>query len=290
MQARHWRGAAVLAAVALFSVFAAGAQARPELGAADLRGLLVGTADLLPNYPLDAQGAGVVDVGRAAAGEVSAEPATLALPPIGPKGGRTIQQLVVRNVSTRRLRLVVGSAGGTEAFSIAPAPRRLVLRPGETAKVRLVGTAIARPGAPIDGAITIRPRGGSAIRVPWLATPRPPTSGLLPQVELTPTAFDPAETSPVLSLRAGRLFLGGRQPRIQPISRLEIVLNTKKGKHLGLLARLRDQLPGRYYFVITGRAPTGQILSPGRYELVVRAYPTTRGRATHKTVEFKIER
>jgi len=266
------------------------AQARPELSAADLRGLLVGTADAQPNYPLDAQGAGVVDVGAAAAGELSAEPATLALPPIGRKGGRTIQQLVVRNVSTRRLRVVVGSTGGTEAFSIAPSPRRLVLRPGDSAPIRLVGTSIARPPTSIEGAITIRPRGGKPIRVPWLATARPPTWGLLPQVVLTPTEFDPAETSPVLSLRAGRLFLGRPQPRIQPISRLEIALKTKKGKDLGLLARLRDQLPGRYYFVITGRAPTGQILSPGRYELVVRAYPTARGRASRKSVEFRIER
>jgi hypothetical protein len=266
------------------------AQARPELSASALLGLLVGTAEPLPGYPLDAQGAGVVDVGAAAAGEVSAEPATLALPPMGPKGGRTIQQLAVRNVSTRRLQLVVASTGGTEAFSITPSPRRLVLRPGETARLRLVGRSIARPPAPLAGAITIRPVGGKPIRVPWLATPRPPTSGLLPQVQLTPKTFDPAETSPVLSLRAGRLFLGQPRPRIQPISRLEIALRTQKGKRLGLLARLRDQLPGRYYFVITGRAPTGQILSKGRYELVVRAYPTTRGRASRKTVEFRIER
>ena len=266
------------------------AQARPDLSASELLGLLVGTADPLVDYPLDAQGAGVVDVGGAAAAEVSAEPATLALPPIGLKGGRTIQQLAVRNVSTRRLRLVVGSTGGTEAFSIAPSPRRLVLRPGETAQLRLVGKSIARPSSPLAGAITIRPIGGKPIRVPWLATPRPPTSGLLPQVQLTPKTFDPAETSPVLSLRAGRLFLGRPRPRIQPISRLEIALRRNKGKQLGLLARLRDQLPGRYYFVITGRAPTGQILSPGRYELVIRAYPTTRGRPTRKSVDFRIER
>ena len=55
------------------------AQARPSLGANALEGLLVGTGSPLQDDPVTAQGAGLVDVGAAAAGEVAASPATLAL-------------------------------------------------------------------------------------------------------------------------------------------------------------------------------------------------------------------
>jgi hypothetical protein len=42
---------------------------------------------------------------------------------------------------------------------------------------------------------------------------------------------------------------------------------------VGLLARLRDVLPGRYTFGLTGRGPDGQLLPPGDYSLRVIAYP-----------------
>ena len=59
--------------------------------------------------------------------------------------------------------------------------------------------------------------------------------------------------------------------------RLDVELRTAAGKRLGLLARLRDLLPGRYAFGITGHGPNGQLLEPGRYELRVLAWPTGGG-------------
>ena len=44
--------------------------------------------------------------------------------------------------------------------------------------------------------------------------------------------------------------------------RLDVELRTAGGKRLGLLARLRDLLPGRYAFGLTGHGPTGQLLDP----------------------------
>ena len=77
---------------------------------------------------------------------------------------------------------------------------------------------------------------------------------------------------------------------MEPVSRLDIAIWTKKGKRLGLLARLRDQLPGTYTFGITGRAPSGEILSPGEYRLVVRAYPTAwRTSQQESALQLKIE-
>jgi hypothetical protein len=88
---------------------------------------------------------------------------------------------------------------------------------------------------------------------------------------------------------------GGRvraaaHPYVEPVSRIEMAVWTNKGKRLGILARLHDQLPGTYSFLITGRAPTGEILAPGAYRLVVRAYSTVPGPPSRKVLELKIER
>ena len=46
------------------------------------------------------------------------------------------------------------------------------------------------------------------------------------------------------------------------------------GKFLGVMARLRDLLPGSYSFGITGRGPTSTRLPPGAYEVRLAAWPT----------------
>lgn len=266
------------------------AQARPGLSASDLMGLLVGTAKPLPHDSITAQGAGLIDLGAGTAAELSATPATLALRLIGAKPRRTVRGIVVRNVSIRPLRLRIGGGVGSETFSLTVRPRRLVLRPGKTARLRVTAKNAGRLEEPLEGAVTITPSSGVPIRVPWVAAPKPKGAGLLSHLTLVPSTFNPAETYARLTLHAGRVFLGRPRPWIQPVSRLEIALRTKKGKRLGLLARLRDQLPGQYYFGITGRAPTGQVLGPGGYRLIIRAYPTAPGPASLKSIEFKIER
>jgi hypothetical protein len=37
---------------------------------------------------------------------------------------------------------------------------------------------------------------------------------------------------------------------------------------------MRDVLPGRYAFALTGRGPNGAELAPGRYEIRLRARPS----------------
>ena len=275
-----------VAAAAIGGAAALLTQARPGLGARDLLGLLTGTADSLPGEPIDAQGAGLADLRKAAAAELSAQPATLTLPPFAAEG-RALRTIEIHNLSSRRLRLRVTGGVRGEVFALAVAPRRLIVRPGGTATVHVAARAAHRLPGPVSGAITIAPLSGPAIRVPWLAAPRPRGS-LLGRVKLSPASFKPAETFAVLNLFAGRLRLGAH-PYVEPVSRLDIAIWTKKGKRLGLLARLRDQLPGTYTFGITGRAPSGEILSPGEYRLVVRAYPTAPGPPSRRVLQLKIE-
>ncbi|MBA3717988.1 MAG: S8 family serine peptidase, partial [Actinobacteria bacterium] len=263
------------------------AQARPALDATDLLGLLTGTARPLAGEAVQAQGAGIVDLRAAVAAELSAEPATLALPPFASKA-RVVRTITVHNVSTRTLRLRVSGDLSGEILSVALSPHRLVVRPGATALVHVGVRAGHRLPRAVSGAITIAPATGVAIRIPWIAAPKPRGS-LLGHVRLSRSSFKPAKTFAVLTLPAGRLRLGAH-PYVQPVSRLDIAVWTKKGKRLGILARLRDLLPGQYWFGITGRAPTGEILAPGMYRLVIRAYPTASGPPSRKVLDLKIER
>jgi hypothetical protein len=76
---------------------------------------------------------------------------------------------------------------------------------------------------------------------------------------------------------------------VQPLSRLDLELWSPDGGRVGLLARLRDVLPGRYSFGVTGRDPTGSVLPSGDYQLRLVAYGTDPGPPTVKTVGFTIK-
>jgi hypothetical protein len=91
---------------------------------------------------------------------------------------------------------------------------------------------------------------------------------------MSAATFPPSDTSPaILTVQAGALVRdGGLQ--IEPVRRLDILLYSAAGKFLGVMARLRDLLPGSYSFGITGRGPTSARLAPGRYELRLAAWPT----------------
>jgi hypothetical protein len=60
---------------------------------------------------------------------------------------------------------------------------------------------------------------------------------------------------------------------IEPVGVLELELWTADGRRLGVLARLRDVLPGRYAYGLTGRGPSGRLLAEGSYVLRLRAHP-----------------
>jgi hypothetical protein len=71
-----------------------------------------------------------------------------------------------------------------------------------------------------------------------------------------PTSFPASDTDPaILSVQAGSL-VHDHGLQIQAVSRLDILLYSASGRYLGVMARLRDLLPGSYSFGITGRGPT----------------------------------
>jgi hypothetical protein len=261
------------AAAALAGAAALLAQARPALDAPALRGALVGTAALPEGTGLAAAGGGRLDLPRAAAVELAAEPATVSFGAMAEEGARAVRTLTVRNVSSRRLAVAVTArVPGVAGITIELEPRRLSIARGGSGTVRLTARAgfLSRGLGLAEGAVRIR-SGTQSIAVPWTVAFPPPPRGLLSDVTLSADRFRASDTQPaVLSLRAGKVDVTDGVPQVQPVETLEVQLWHKR-RQIGVLARLRNVLPGRYAFGITGRGPLGGRLPTGAYRLRVLA-------------------
>jgi subtilisin family serine protease len=265
------------------------AEARPDADAGMLRALLVGGSDPVRRAPVVAQGTGMLDLGRAAAGEIVADPPALTFGRGGGDGwqGRRIVRL--RNVSTRRLTVFVATGQRKPRVPISLSSRRLEIAPGAVARLEVRARLVTYVRAEAaTGTLTLTPVGGRPVRIPWAVVLRSP-AGLLGPLALSRRAFAPSQQKPaILVVRAGRVVRSSHGDEVVPVLRLDVDLSKAGGKRLGLLARLRDVLPGRYAFGLTGRGPAGRVLPRGRYELRVVAWPTGGGSPTVRAVRFRI--
>jgi subtilisin family serine protease len=266
------------------------AQARPDLDATALKGLLAGTARPFGHESVVAQGAGRLDLGEAYPAETAALPTTLNFGRATGQGWHQTRRLVVRNLSTRPLRVEVladpRDRGGGRGLVFGFAPRLARVAPGGIASFYVAVRALSDSPVPIEGMLTVQTDGSTAIHVPWLITFRPRHEELLSRVSLSTAAFKPSDTAPaVLSFQAGRIAKGGQ---LEPVLLLELELRGANGARLGTLARLRDLLPGRYAFGLTGRDAKGEELDRGRYTLRLVAYPTGKGPPSRATVHVTI--
>ncbi len=271
------------------------AQARPSVGAAGLKGLLVGSGRPLVGAHLLAQGAGALDVGAAAAGELAATPASLGFGTwSGGKGWTAKRTITIHNVSSRRLRVRLtprAEGGESELIGISVRPRRLLLRQGQARTVTVTLKVVAQPTAAIaGGSLVVASEGGRALGVPWAVSFRPSRAPLVSRISLARRSFVPSDENPVLlSFQAGTLRQSGGAPEIQPVARLDLRLLDSDGRALGVIGRLRDILPGRYAFGLTGRDAQGTRLRPGSYRLQLVAWPVLGGKPTRITLRFAIE-
>jgi hypothetical protein len=255
------------------------AQARPGLSAPELKSALVGSARQLLREGGPArvteQGAGLVDPGAALAAELTVEPATLAFGRALSPPWRARRTLTVRNVSTRTLRVGFGVSGDVAAprVTFAVNPSRLTLAPGGVVKVRLSAAARARTGL-ASGALVVSAGGARPVRVPWAVAFSTPPRRLVGAVRLSHSRFQASDSAPVvLAFRAGQVVGTGDARTIEPVAQLDAELWTAGGRRLGVIARLRNLLPGRYALGLTGRGPRGSPLAPGTYAVRLRARP-----------------
>lgn len=271
------------------------AQARPELDARALASALVSSAQPLDGESAAAQGAGLLDVTRAAGAGLVAEPVTLSFGQVRPGGGPVQAALVLRNVSARpiRARLAAELAEGGPA-STAVEPGVVTVRPWERREVTV--TVSASTAGVVAGSIVARAAGQELVRVPWLATAVSVRPKLVRILDLSDRSITPSARAPaVVTVRVGRVRGTAGALSIEPVSLLEVELLDGKGKRLGVLARLRDLLPGQYSIGLTGRGPQGAMLAPGRYAVRLVAHSTGFGEGvapytTTDSTAFRIRR
>ena len=241
------------------------AEARPDLSALDLKSALVGSGGRLTRnnlaLPVTAQGGGLVDPAHAATAELAVEPATLAFGRAEGPGWSATRAVRVRNVSSRPLGRVLRAArrraGGAHALLLggpgeadAASPARPRTSPSASRPPR------TRRPAPAGSSSSPR-RGAQPVRIPWaIARREADRAPLVGDVQLSHTEFSPSDLAPVvLAFRAGRADRALDGEMIEPVGVLELELWTAEGRRLGVLARMRDVLPGRYAFGLTGRGP-----------------------------------
>jgi subtilisin family serine protease len=271
------------------------AQARPYLDADALKGLLVGSARPVADDSVSAQGAGLVDVGGATAREFTAVPASLAFGRATNEKWRSDQVVAIRNVSFRRVILafhadVTHEGAAPVQFDIKPL--RVSLASGRTVRVHIRARLEAKPDgtAPVEGLFVATPAAGGEVHVPWTILFGSRTAPGLDAVRLSTRAFRPSDAAPaLLSFVAGSVPRVAGRAAVEPLARLDLELWSTDGGRIGLLARLRDVLPGRYSFGVTGRDPTGELLPSGDYQLRLLAYGTEPGPPTVRTVAFTIK-
>lgn len=240
------------------------AEARPELDAQALHGVLVGGA-----RPLDdgraGGGAALLDPAGAAAQVIAVEPAAIALR----RGGSVTVR--IRNLTGAELGVSLELA---EAPALAAGAGRLTIPAGEVAEV---GVRPAASGPVLSGVLIVQPDAGPGARLPF-ALVGGARGQLLGDLSLSERPARPTVQRPaILTFTAGRVEESGRGVAIEPVGVLDVELRTAGGKSLGVLTRLRNLLPGRYSIGLTGRAPDGTALAPGRYVVWLVAHPVTDG-------------
>ena len=261
------------------------AEARPDLDAAGLRGALVASA----RRGASSVDPGVVSPTAASAVELMADPPVMALGALVGKSGKTSGHVMLRNVSRRVLVASIQAGDAAAGVNVRVRPERVVLRPGTSKRLDVAVTATVVPAAPgaLEGAVRAVVGHGTRLRIPWSAAV-PVQLPVITRAALSAAVFGASDRKPaVLTLVAGRVDGPAERPQLLPLSRLEIELYRGK-RRVGTLVRLRDVLPGRYAFGVTGRGPRGGRLPKGGYQLRLRGVPVGGGPPTVVAIPFRL--
>jgi hypothetical protein len=248
--------------------------------------VLVGSAQRADLDPT-ASGAGVVDLRAAVQQEVFAEPSLISFGATGTAGAERVLRLT--NVSTRRLSVSIGSAAiAPKGVEIAVDPPHLRIRPGASTDVvvRANTSNLSSAAGAATGELVLRAGGASEVHVPW-AVAVPADVDLVSRVAITMTGTRVSDATPAaLSFVAGSVT-ATPDPQVRAVELMDVEL-WRGGTRLGLLARRRELLPGRYTFGLTGRGATGERLARGTYTIRLLAFPGDGTRKQADTIEYRV--
>ena len=276
------------AAAAVAGAAALLAQARPALDAPRCAALLVGDArGRLDDEPVTAPG-------RRAARRRAPPPRPSSASPRDARasarsrrpGWPASRTFVVRNVSTRRLRAArrrAPQAEGAALVARASDASRLVAPAGQSAARRASPRACRRrrvADSPPRARSSLDAVGGAAAARPVGDRVRAAAPDLLGRVELSTDAFRAVDDDAGACSRSARAARPRRRRRRRSARSRGSTssCSTADGNAPRRCSpALRDLLPGRYAFGLTGRARR-QALAPGRYALRVTACAEPAGR------------
>jgi hypothetical protein len=248
--------------------------------------VLVGSsqrADLDPT----ASGAGLVDLRAAVQQEVYAAPSLVSFGAVGVAGAERVVR--VTNVSTRPLSVSVGSnAIAPKGVELTVDPQRVRIRPGRAAEivVRADTSDVSPEAGAATGELVLRTGSSPEVHVPW-AVAVPAQVDLVSRVAVAMTGTRVSDATPAaLSFVAGSVT-ATPDPQVRAVDLIEVEL-WRGGTRLGLLARRRELLPGRYTFGLTGRGTTGDRLARGTYTIRILAFPGDGTRRQVDTVEYRV--
>jgi hypothetical protein len=237
-----------------------------------------------------ASGAGVLDLRAAVQQEVVAEPAVVSFgtAPSAPFGiERTLR---IHNVSTRRLKITIDSAAlAPKGVEITVDPPRLQLRAGSSAEVAIRADtgALSEEAGVATGDLVLRAAGSTEVHVPWAVAVPDRGVDLLSRLSLRSTGGRVSDATPaVLGLVVGAVT-ATPDPQVRAVDVLEVQL-WRAGELLGVLAKRRELLPGRYTFGLTGRGADGDRLRAGSYVIRVVARPGDGTRKQVESIEYRV--
>ncbi len=262
------------------------AEARPDLDAAGLKQALVAASRRSGGTE-----AGAVDPAAAASAELVADPPAVGLGVVLAEGSFVGRTITLRNVSRRALDMTVEPGVGDAAdIELDVIPRVAHLQPGADLDVAVSASVPLLPRAPaaLNGSLLVKIRNGTTLRIPWAIAVPVANRELIGVARLSNRSFEPSDVVPaVLTVVAGRVDGTAERPQLLPLEQISIDLY-RDDRRLGRLALVRDVLPGRYSFGITGRGVDGRRLRPGLYALHVTAVPIGGGEADEQVVPFAI--
>ena len=286
------------AAAAVAGAAAVLAEARPPLGAAELRSVLVGNrAAGSPAASVTSEGAGLVALGAAAAAELVAEPTTLAFGNARARrlaalaGRRRPQRLDAPAARARAVRAVRTGRGAASQFRVFSTLRASSLPTGKTQRVRARrGGASSRRSAtaPAEGSVVLAPFArcsasaavGGHVRAAVRQRARPAAA-----LDRLVHAVDAGARAADVPCRAARRR-GGARRRSSP-SRCSASTCSTDERHRPRHARhaARPAARAATRSASPAAAPPGNTLGKGRYRHPRdrRAEPSRAGRASPRS-------
>lgn len=266
-------------------------QARPDLSAKELRSLLTTSARRLEGYSLTAQGVGVLDLAAANQTSVAAESQSLTYPLLRGARKQATLEFVLKNLDSTKLTVALSAnrEDGSEWVRIRVSPSSARIRGRHRRKIKLRVDLVGESrGSSAQGTVKLLLSNGQVLYVPWTARQASGRSELISSARLSHRSFTVSDSgAEVLTLGLGRVS-GTLERRIEPAVKVEVGLWNGEGRYLGVLARMRDVLPGHYVFGLTGRSPAGATLAPGDYRLRITVYPSGGGKVSKRSLRFKI--